>query len=687
MVKRILPAYPIFVKDPNFSLWSRTDILNEKNLTTWYGEEKKIYGLIKTEGKTYCFMGNTSDLKDMGVLAAEETDLKVTAFNTEYTFKAGNAILKVKFVSTLKPDDFYLISIPVCYMEYEVTGAAAEVSVIVNRNICYNDINVYTDEPYSLEKTVGCAVFNLNGVETAVMGLKRQLPLSNNEDMIGADWGYWYLAGKESVIFDENGFNKYVTSGEKELSGENPEKYMAVIDSEKSGVILLGYDEQVSINYFGEYLKGYYLKHHTIAEAIEYVYANYRSIDNNLDEFDKELIEKAKPFGKEYLNVLYASLRQCISAHKLVMDNEGEVLFLSKENGSNGCIATVDVSYPSMPLFLLYNTELVKGMMRPILKFARMPIWQYDFAPHDVGTYPNCCGQVYGCDWRARDKYHADFLKGRKETPETHFPLYSFPKNFNLFSYSGQMPVEECANMIIMFFAAYKKDGDISFFCKNIDLCEKWIKYLTEFGLKPEDQLCTDDFAGHLKNNINLAIKATVAIGAYAEMLEKSGKNGGKFRATAENFANEIETFGEKYSHIPLTWDSDDTTFSLKYNMAFDKIFNLGLFKKETFEKETDYYISVMEKYGVPLDSRKKYTKSDWQLWAATLTDDKEKQKKIISAIDRFLKDSDRTPFGDWYETENAENHMYGSSSIRKNPCCFMARSVQGGCFILLLND
>ena len=134
MVKRVLPAYPLFVKDPNFSLWIRREKLNGENVSTWYGEKKKIYGLIKTEGVTYCFMGNARELKKYGVVPAKETDLKVTAFNTEYTFKAGNAELKLKFVSSLRPDDFALMSIPVCYMEYQVTGAPAEVSVIANRN-------------------------------------------------------------------------------------------------------------------------------------------------------------------------------------------------------------------------------------------------------------------------------------------------------------------------------------------------------------------------------------------------------------------------------------------------------------------------------------------------------------------------------------------------------------------------
>jgi hypothetical protein len=237
-----------------------------------------------------------------------------------------------------------------------------------------------------------------------------------------------------------------------------------------------------------------------------------------------------------------------------------------------------------------------------------------------------------------------------------------------------QMPVEECANMIIMPYACYYYDRDESLIRANYDLLEKWVKYLVKYGLKPENQLCTDDFAGHLANNINLAIKAIVGIACFAEINKFMKKDGEDYRKIAEDYAAQIEEFGSKFTHLPLTWDSDDTTFSLKYNLAFDKVLGLHVFKKETLDREVECYLARMNEYGTPLDTRKEYTKSDWLTWVAVLTDDLEKRKIFMDKLDYFLKNSpDRLPFCDWYETKSGSHHE------------FTNRTVQGGCFMLLL--
>lgn len=663
--ERQLPAYPLFVKDPNYSLWSVTDELNKSNIQSWWGEEKKLYGFLKTQGKTYCFLGNGADFFNCNVQNAEQIGLDVTAFTTNYVFKAGETVLKVRFVSPLPPDDPSLVSLPVCYLEYEIEGGDGELSLFVNRGVACNAGN--------LQRNVRGGVIAQGGFESAFFGLKRQLPLSNNGDQIGADWGYWYLAGEEAYLVDDRDMAAYLAGGLKNFTDEGEERYLCAMNRSKKGAVLLGYDETVAIDYFGDYRKGYYLQDHTIFEALQTVWSGYQGIDKKLAAFDEDLKSRAKSFGGEYLNILYASLRQSVSAHKLIKDAEGNVLFLSKECGSNGCIATVDVSYPSIPLFLLYNTELVKGMMRPIVKIARMPVWKYDFAPHDAGTYPNCCGNVYGLQ-RGKNRFLGNM--NEKSNEETWYPLYLLPGNYDLYDLKDQMPVEECANLLIMQCACFNRDGDLSFFAENSDLAEKWVEYLVKYGLKPEEQLCTDDFAGHLKNNLNLAIKATVGIACYAELVKAAGKEElfAKYRGIAEEFAAEITAFARRYPHMPISWDTDEKTFSLKYNFAFDKILGLGLFPEEILEREVDCYLQKANRFGTPLDHRETYTKSDWLCWTAVLTDDPEKKKELLAYLGKYLKESpDRVPFGDWFGTAEGEYHY------------FRARTVQGGCFILLL--
>ena len=670
-MERVLPAYPLFVKDPNFSIWSATEILNSQEVQAWFGEKKKVYGFVKTKGKTYCFMGDALRFEKEGVLPAIQTKLSITAFSTDYEFSCGETVVKLRFVSPLPLTDLELLSMPVCYLDYEIVGdEGAEISLFVNRNVCYND----TPETY--DKRVRGCVIPMGGFEAASFGLLRQMHLSPSADYIGADWGYYYLAGESAWLADEKEMFAYLSNGNPAFQGADDEKYLVAVNKSVKGAILLAFDDHVSIEYYGEYRKGYYLEKHSIFEALSEMWKNREACEEKLLAFEKDLLAKAKPYGEGYIRLLFASLRQSIAAHKLITDTEGNILWLSKECGSNGCIATVDVSYPSMPLYLLYNPELVKGMMRPILKFARMPVWGYDFAPHDAGTYPICGGQFYGIR-ESGDKCVDRILEGGAwHSFKTHFPFYTLPAEFPLYDFTMQMPVEESADMLIMFAAVYQKDGDSSFFKEHADLCAQWVEYLVKYGLRPASQLCTDDFAGHLANNVNLTVKAAVGIAAYAQLLAAIGETekSVKYRKIAEGFALEISKFSEGKTHLPLTWDLGEETYSLKYNFAFDKLLGLGLFNQALLEKETEYYLTKKGRFGIPLDNRNDYVKSDWICWAASLTDDKEKRLAFIDGLLEFLKTSpDRVPFSDLHFEESGKHYL------------FTNRTTQGACFIFLL--
>ena len=232
--------------------------------------------------------------------------------------------------------------------------------------------------------------------------------------------------------------------------------------------LALAYDDEYSVEYFNRRLRPYWRRHGDgVAELISWALSDYPKLQERCARFDETLVTDLKNAGGEdYARLCSLAFRQAIAAHKLVADLDGAPLFFSKENFSNGSIDTVDVTYPSSPFFLLFNPTLLEAQLRPILDYASLPRWPFPFAPHDLGRYPLANGQQYG---------------GGEKTEE------------------NQMPVEESGNMLLMVAALSEaRGGEANFAKKYWAILSKWAQYLDEKGLDPENQLCTDDFAGHL---------------------------------------------------------------------------------------------------------------------------------------------------------------------------------------------
>ena len=272
-------------------------------------------------------------------------------------------------------------------------------------------------------------------------------------------------------------------------------------------------------------------------------------------------------------------------------------------------------------------------MLRPIVKFAESSAWKYPFTPHDVGRYPLASGQFY------------------------------HPTNID-----KQMPVEEAGNMMLCL-AAYKKyAGNTVFFDVNKELMRQWTQYLIDFGYDPGNQLCTDDFAGHLAHNCNLSVKAILGIAAFADL---SGED--KYMDIAREYAQRWEVDAKATEGTRLVFDRDDT-WSLKYNMVWDNLLGYGIFSDDVKKAEIELYKTKMNEYGIPLDSRADYTKIDWLMWSTRLTDDREYFDMVCASMVKMINEAyDRVPLTDWYCTKTAIHHA------------FQARSVTGGLYINMI--
>ncbi len=625
------PAIPLITVDPYFSVWSPYEIINHREPQHWTRSNNDIAGRVLIDGEEYSFLGYNRNIKKI-----TQVSLDITALSTKVVFENEKIKLFVTFTTPTLPDDYMLLTRPVSYMSVRYEKKDASVNnvafkVMVGDSLCLDKRKA---APVVIEEK------KFGGISAASIGNETQNPLNKCGDDIRIDWGYVYLAVVGDARFSTHDFRTKFAVLEADAEPSVEKLFMFAYD-----------DLGASINYFGKKLCSFWNKDGmTIEEAITAAAADYETVIKRCDEFSADMYEKAYAAGGEkYAELLSLAYRQVIAAHKLAVDDNGDILYISKECFSNGCAATVDVSYPSIPLYLYYNTELIKGMLRPIYKFAASDAWKYDYAPHDAGRYPLVTGQVYGLN---------------KETGELKHHM--------------QMPVEECGNMIIMETNVAIADGNADFAKAHFDTLKSWCEYLIKYGDDPENQLCTDDFAGHLAHNCNLSLKAIMGIAGMSilsDMLgekEESEKYLAIAKEKAQSWCERAENDDGSYR---LTFDKEGT-FSMKYNMVWDKIWGTGIFDEKVFKKEIASNITKINKYGMPLDSRCDQTKSDWLVWTATMAKTQSDFKKFITPLWRFYNDTpDRVAMTDWYDT------------VSGTQIGFIHRTVQGGLYIKMLDE
>lgn len=633
-----LPALPLVVNDPYFSVWLPGDRPTDAETIHWSGVRKPLRGYVTVDGKRYRFLG-----KD-GTPAAETLDVTVTPLQTKFALRAGAIRLNVAFWSPAIPDDLDALSTPIAFVDFDAVSLddqphSAEVRLDISDHLCYDG--------ESRPELYGGA-WASEGVHYGYLGQKKQRVLGHSGDHITMDWGYLWAASAQGVEQNPHALSFAWT--------------LTANTAPQSAFAALGYDDVAAIQYFGTPCRAWYQRHGSaLHQALTDFVRRHDALLQAVRAWDARILDDArKAGGDEYAEIISAAWRQTFAAHKLIATPSGDMAFLSKENDSGGCIGTVDVSYPTVPVLLKYCPELVNALCRPILEYASMPVWNRDFAPHDVGFYPYATGQVYG-------------LRTPLHNGDVVPPLYLYPPDAELYDDRFQMPVEECGNMLIMLEAALSFGASDTLARRYASLMEPWVAYLDRYGDDPGEQLCTDDFAGHLAHNVNLSAKAFIGVACYARLKRRLGdeEQAARWEARARAMAaNWLRRAGE--SATPLTFDGEG--WSMKYNLAWDLVLGLKLLPESFYRAETASYLSRMNRYGLPLDSRADYTKSDWLAWCAAMARSMDTRKALLHPLALYLRESaTRVPFSDWYDTRSGDFIQ------------FIARSVQGGLFMPML--
>lgn len=381
-------------------------------------------------------------------------------------------------------------------------------------------------------------------------------------------------------------------------------------------------------------------------DALDFHYDDYTTAFRLATSFDNQVAKDSiAAGGQNYLTITSLSARQAFGATQLCGTPETPYLFL-KEISSDGNVQTVDVIFPFHPILAYTNPELIKYLLNPLFENQEAGQWPHTYSIHDLGeSYPNATGHVDGID--------------------------------------EKQPLEECGNMLIMTlaYAQRARNGtDVAYLQKNYEILKQWTGYLVKEALIPKNQISTDDFAGALANQTNLALKGIIGIRAMAEIANLTGhyEDGRNYTNISSVYIDKWQGYGiaqdAKPPHTTLAYGKNNT-HGLLYNLFADRELNTNFVPEYVYTMQSNFYPTVGLEYGVPLDTRHQYTKADWQMFTASIAEPSTQSfffEKVATWIDQT---TTNLPLTDLYQANNG-TYPYGIE--------FIARPVMGGAFALL---
>ncbi|EPE28779.1 Six-hairpin glycosidase [Glarea lozoyensis ATCC 20868] len=625
------PAIPLAVKSPYMNTWLEVGSNGNGNLAGnwpkfWAGAQPgdvigdsgattALAGLIKVDDLHYTWMGDPV-INGIRPTHVSQESVEFTSQRTTFIMNvAGKVSMNVTFISPVQPNDLKRQSIVGTYLEVGVKSLDAAGHKVQ----LYVDTSAEWVNPTHNSDVVEWSFSDQNGIASHKSWLKTQSEFNADYPDDAAHWGNWYLstAAISGMTYqtgsDNNVRQRFLSSATLDNSldtnfrairqdwpvfafsnnlghvGGSPKKTLyTIVHAQKNAVLFNGANGIAPVpslwtSYFD-----------SDAALVEFFYKDHPTITGAIDT--QIALHSHAAGGPDYTLLTTLSVRQSLAATVLTNTPTSPLLFL-KEISSNGNTQTVDVIFPSLPLFLYLNPSFVKYLLEPLYINQESGRWPHTYAIHDIGAnFPRAIG-------------HED---GNAE----------------------EMPVEECGNMIIASLAYAQRAGDKEYLKGHYKIMRQWVEYLVEDSLIPGHQLSTDDFQGPLQNQTNLALKGILAISAMSEIarLTDHPDDAKLYNDIAKDYIAKWEGFAVvDGKHTSLAYQ-DKASHGLLYNLYADALLSLNLVPQRIYDMQTD-----------------------WEIWTASITSSSTRTM-FISKMANFVREtSTNRGFTDLYDTTNAK--------------------------------
>ncbi|KJZ75657.1 hypothetical protein HIM_04814 [Hirsutella minnesotensis 3608] len=463
-------------------------------------------------------------------------------------------------------------------------------------------------------------------------------------------------------------------------------------------------------------------------DMLTWHYADFDKASLLMQAYSSQLNDDATgSISREYSDIVALSARQVLGATQFSGTPENPLLFL-KEISSNGNFQTVDVIFPAFPFFLYTNPRWLVYLLEPLLEHQLSGQYPNNYSMHDLGAhYPNATGHADGNDEympveecgnmlimalavanSVRDSSHPAW--NSRTTSDQGFSISGLwelvHRSYEGGHAKGTLPPLEVDVLGIdrspIAAGAASQEMARTWVSRSYTLLKKWTGYLVRESLIPRNQLSTDDFAGWLANHTNLALKGIIGIRAMAEVSELVDEqdDAHDYRQISSSYISKWLDFAISrdgtHAKLAYTWygswttlynlfansllcfnraESPDTVRVVTSQKSLGTLVGEPFIPRRVYSMQSQWYSSVLQRYGLPLDSRHLYTKSDWQFFAAAVAG-KKTREGITESIALWVNETitDR-PLTDLYDTEGEGGY---------SPATFMARPVVGGHFARL---